>query len=251
MSVQRHETLRKRLLSLRAAIGVAALALVVLAGACTEEDELGKDTPAPQQTQTATAAPSQTLTPISTPTLEASTSATPQPATATAEVVATSTPAAEPTEDATSTPTATEPPTTTTPESAWEFPDIPAAPEGLSGEASLADLMTYLDNFGSPVDSLGRVIETKDFGLWEGGGPPEDPGRITFEVELRKPGGIWVPGDEAQFEEKRDDFLKWFADRRNLVGDDCLHIIFSKPPSATMLNTAIDRRVTCPESGQG
>jgi hypothetical protein len=106
--------------------------------------------------------------------------------------------------------------------------------------------MTYLDNFGSPVDSLGRVIETKDFALSEAARPPEFK-RIGFAIEIRKPGGIWLPGDETEFERKRDDFLRWFAERRNLAGADCGHIVFSKPPSASMMYTGIDRAVTCPE----
>jgi hypothetical protein len=244
MSVQRHEILRKRLLSLGAALGAAALPLLALAGACTEEEELPEDTPTPQHTQTVTATPSGTSTPIATPTPEYTAALTPEAATATPEALPTSTATGQATQVPTPTPTATELPPTTTPEAAWEFPDIPPAPEGLTGEASLADLMGYLDN-------VGGVIKTKDFGMWEAVPPPDNPRRIHFDIELRKPGGTWQPGDEAEFEQKRDEFLRWFAERRNLAGADCLNIIFSKPPDATMLYTGVDRAVTCPEEDQG
>jgi hypothetical protein len=107
--------------------------------------------------------------------------------------------------------------------------------------------MTYLDTFGRPIDSLGRVIETNDFGLSEAARPPE-LSRTGFAIEIRKPGGTWLPGDEAEFEQKRDDFLRWFAERRNLTGADCGSIVFSTPPDATMLYSEVDRTVRCPES---
>jgi len=238
MSVQRPEIPRRRLLKLGAALGAAALALLAVAGACSEEEDPAQETPTPQHTQTATATPSRTLAPLSTPTPQSTAAATPQPTTATPEVAATSTATEEPTEDPTPTPAATETATAETPTpEPLEFPDIPAAPDGLSGEASLADLMSYVDSVGP--------IETKDFGLSEAARPGELR-RIGFAIEIRKPGGIWLPGDQGQFEHRRDDFLKWFAERRNLSGDDCLHVYFSKPPSATMLYTGIDRRVACP-----
>jgi hypothetical protein len=237
MTVQQPEIPRRRLLRLGAAIGVAALALLLLAGACTEEEELGEDTPTPQHTQTATATPSRTATPISSltpeptltsePTKGVVTEVTQEPIQETPQ--ATQTPEATPTTEA----------PTPTPQIALEFPDIPAAPEGLSGEDSLADLMSYLD-------SVGGVIETKDFLLSEAFRPPELK-RIGFAIQIRKPGGIWQPGDETEFEQKRDDFLRWFAERRNLAGADCGCIVFSAPRDATMLFTEVDRTVRCPE----
>src|SRR4030042_3840363 len=63
---------------------------------------------------------------------------------------------------------------------AFEFPDIPPAPEGVSGKDSLADLMRYLDG------ASGK-IETKDFLIREGLRGADDP-RIHFEVTFK---GAW------------------------------------------------------------
>lgn len=156
-------------------------------------------------------------------------------------------------EQASQTPTATKPttPGTQTPEASippepterpLDFSNIPIAPEDLSGEESLADLMEYLDRQGGE-------LESSDFILREAAGIPGEP-RIHFSIEVHDEGG-WLPDEREKFGNKKEAIAEGLIELRNLSRQDvCRYFIFHIPLGNLLRLRGDDWRLICTEDGQ-
>jgi hypothetical protein len=230
---------------------LAALALLTLAGACTDEEDLPEDTQTPQHTEATTATPRQTATAISTPTPEPMLTSEPtkgiptevaQEPAETPEITAT--PEAAPTPEETQTPEAT--PTTQETQVPTPAPMLPEVLKseirsvipstGAPGSHSASEFRDYV-NQHSPITTTHLLMKIES-------APVHAPHFI--QIRITKEDG-WHEGELGMYRDWRDAVLRELVELRNLAGLQCKVIIFEIPPVDSMTVSRGDRQLICPE----